>query len=323
MAMALPTLLDAPGGIWLTLGFFALANFLYQSSMVFYNSLLPVVSKPANAGRVSGLGVGLGYLGIPLALVAAQLVSRSFGMAVTFPLAGALVILISIPLFLWVPERRVEKPERLSARMVGEEYRRLLIRLRALPAMPNLLKFLLANFLCVDVLNTAIFWTSVYLKEGLGFDEADIIGTLIGANLAAFAIGCGLGWVTDRLGSKPTMMIAAAGLLTALPLLAWARDPWTVRLVLWSLGAMGLSGIWVSGRKLLLDLVPKERVGEFFGFYGLTVKGAAFGVVFFGILGDWVGIRGALLFATIPLIIGLALLAWVDPRGGLTGGSSR
>lgn len=47
---------------------FALANFSFQVSLVFYNALLPVVSTDSNRGRVSGLGVALGYAGAILGM---------------------------------------------------------------------------------------------------------------------------------------------------------------------------------------------------------------------------------------------------------------
>ena len=65
--------------------------------------------------------------------------------------------------------------------------------------------------------------------------------------------------------------------------------------------------------------MPEERAGEFFGLYGLTNKGAAFGMVLFGILGDWIGMRLALGLLTLPLIAGIACISRVDPAGGLEG----
>ena len=67
----------------------------------------------------------------------------------------------------------------------------------------------------------------------------------------------------------------------------------------------------VAGRKLLLDLVPDERAGSFFGLYGLTNKGAAFGMALFAVLRDFYGFRTALLVAGIPLVAGIALMSRV------------
>lgn len=303
-----------PGAIGAVLGFFAVANFCYQASLVPYNSLLTVVCAPRQRGLVSGLGVGLGYLGQPLALGLAYLVVRWWEMSWTFALAGVLVVLFSTPLQLWVPERRVASPRPLSRQAVRNEYAEVLRTLRSLPRMPDVAWFLAGNFLCVDVLNTAIFWIGVYLVHGMGMDQGTMIQTIVIANLTAFVIGSGLGWITDRVGARQTMILAACCLLAALVSLVATRDPLLARLSLWTLGAAGLGGIWVAGRKLLLDLVPADRVGAFFGLYGLTNKGAAFGLVAFAVLSDWFGYRVALTAAILPLAAGILALSRVGRR---------
>ncbi|NIP80288.1 MAG: MFS transporter, partial [Gemmatimonadetes bacterium] len=60
--VGLTALLGIPG-VMGTLVLFAFANYAFQAGLVFYDALLPVVSTPENRGRVSGLGVGLGYVG--------------------------------------------------------------------------------------------------------------------------------------------------------------------------------------------------------------------------------------------------------------------
>ncbi|NUN47586.1 MAG: MFS transporter [Candidatus Brocadiae bacterium] len=48
---------------------FVVANFAYHAGIVFYNALLTSVADPARMGRVSGWGVGAGYLGAILGLL--------------------------------------------------------------------------------------------------------------------------------------------------------------------------------------------------------------------------------------------------------------
>jgi len=37
------------------------------------------------------------------------------------------------------------------------------------------------------------------------------------------------------------------------------------------LGAFGLTGIWTAGRKIVVQLAPPDRVGQYCGLYGITV----------------------------------------------------
>ena len=51
------------GGLPVALLFFAIANSAYQCGSVYYDSLLSTVSNESNRGRISGIGVALGYVG--------------------------------------------------------------------------------------------------------------------------------------------------------------------------------------------------------------------------------------------------------------------
>ena len=42
---------------------FAIANFAYQAALIFYDATLKTVSLPQSRGRLSGIGVGIGYMG--------------------------------------------------------------------------------------------------------------------------------------------------------------------------------------------------------------------------------------------------------------------
>ncbi|HEY6569423.1 MAG TPA: MFS transporter, partial [Candidatus Limnocylindrales bacterium] len=42
---------------------FIVANFAYQAALIYYDATLKTVSTPANRGRLSGIGTGIGYCG--------------------------------------------------------------------------------------------------------------------------------------------------------------------------------------------------------------------------------------------------------------------
>lgn len=48
---------------------FIVANYAFQGALVFYNALLPEISTPRTIGRISGLGVSMGYLGAIIGLL--------------------------------------------------------------------------------------------------------------------------------------------------------------------------------------------------------------------------------------------------------------
>src|SRR5215204_4219456 len=69
IAVGLTAALDVAGGIAVGLALFVAADLAYQSALVFYNALLPVVSAGRGAGRISGYGTAVGYVGTILGLV--------------------------------------------------------------------------------------------------------------------------------------------------------------------------------------------------------------------------------------------------------------
>ena len=82
---------------------FTVANFSYQAALIYYDATLPVVSKPETRGRVSGMGVAIGYLGT-IAIAALIFVTNSGSGGLTFLMAAALFALIAAPIFLVVRE---------------------------------------------------------------------------------------------------------------------------------------------------------------------------------------------------------------------------
>jgi MFS-type transporter involved in bile tolerance (Atg22 family) len=76
-------------------------------------------------------------------------------------------------------------------------------------------------------------------------------------------------------------------------------------------GAFGLSGIWTAGRKLVVVLAPPERVGSYFGLYGVTVKLSVVGSVVYGFVEHAHGAKPAMLAQGAQLLLGLACLAMV------------
>ncbi|MGH3108320.1 MAG: MFS transporter, partial [Rubrobacter sp.] len=69
IAVVLTAALDVAGGVVVGLALFVAADLAYQSALVFYNALLPVVSAGRGAGRVSGYGTAVGYVGTILGLI--------------------------------------------------------------------------------------------------------------------------------------------------------------------------------------------------------------------------------------------------------------
>src|SRR5690606_1661769 len=93
---------------------FVLANAAYQAGVQFYDALLPEVTTPANRGRISGLGVGVGYVGSYIAVALGFLVPAD-NRPLLFTLLGAAFLLLALPCFVFVRERGNRRPRPVFA----------------------------------------------------------------------------------------------------------------------------------------------------------------------------------------------------------------
>lgn len=276
---------------------FALANFSYQVSLVFYNALLPAVSNDRIRGRVSGLGVALGYVGAivgmylvlpfvdptaygwlpsPLKWIVDLLtVEKMVGAAPVrvnaFLPTAILFLLFSLPVFLWVREPRIVQQAGVRQGTVRE----VLWTLRTLPAHRELFKFLVANFLYADVMHTIILVMAIYAERAVGFSTQAAINLLIAISAVGAMAGSWLfGWLADRRPVKSVMLLILSLWVLTLVLAFLVRSQLLFYLVGMLAGA-GLGGVWVVARLCLLLLAPREKLGEYFGLYGVTGKAAA------------------------------------------------
>jgi MFS transporter, UMF1 family len=295
------------------------ACFFFHASIVFYNSLLPVVAEKKKQGFASGLGTGLGYLGVVFALPLAHAIDKKFGTPSVFTMGAVLFLIFSLPLFFFVPERAVDQnvfpspypSPRLRGEGKGEgwrlwqsQWKKILTLIKELPRKPALLFFFIGNFFAVDSLNSMILWFSVYTREVYHPSQATLISLLIAVNVSAFAAGILTGILTDKVGAMKTFLFSTG--ILALSFLALPLMQRFEMFVLVSLlgGATAIAGIWTASRKALIELSPQEKIGEYFGLYGLTTKISVIGNLLFAVIADHFGFRAALWALVIPASVG-------------------
>ena len=122
--------------------------------------------------------------------------------------------------------------------------------------------------------------TNVAVSHHLTGEAGEQMGRFVLLGAITFAIPGGILWgrVVDRIGPKRTLNIVLA-LWLATFALASATGLFGLPLVcLWVVAAMAgvaIGGTWSSDRPLMLRLTPPDRVGEFYGLYGMVGRFAA------------------------------------------------
>jgi MFS transporter, UMF1 family len=262
---------------------FAIANFAYQAALIYYDAMLPVIARPEARGRVSGMGVAIGYVGT--LIIAGLILALDAGSKpITFFLAAGLFALFAIPLFMIVRE-----PVRPGARgfhlaeALGS-WSQLRTTIGHARAVPGLGRFLLGRFFYTDPVNTVIVIISVFATQAIGLTAGTANLVLLLLTVVAVVASIGWGQLVERIGPKRTLLIVLAmwcvGLVIAGSVLSFPT--FLIGGVL--LGA-GLGGVWTSDRVFMLRLTPPEQVGEFFGLYGIAGKfSAVTGPLLYGVI---------------------------------------
>ncbi len=263
------------GGVelaFLGLALFALTNFAFQSALIYYDATLPIVSRIGALGKMSGLGVAVGYLGT-IFIATLILILGTGASSATFVLAALMFAAFSIPMFAFVHDRPGPSG-RVTAGDVLGSWGQLATTLRHARAVPGLLRFLVGRFFYTDPVNTVIVVMAVFATQAIGFTQAEANIALLSLTVAAVIASFLWGRLVESIGPKRTLMMVLGTWVLGLFIGGIYLSVPTFLLAGVLLGA-ALGGVWTSDRVFMLRLSPPANVGEFFGLYGLVGKASA------------------------------------------------
>ena len=261
-------LIELTDELFVGLFLFFIANYCYQSSMVFYNGMLPDVARGRNIGLVSGLGVGAGYLGSIVGLITVKPFVAERGRTAAFIPTALMFLVFALPCFIMNRDPIRKNPEPTNWR---QAFGMLKKTFREVKKYRYLAKFICVHFLVLDVVNTVISFMSVYAHKVIGFDDTEINSFMIFATLAAMFGSLGLGWLVKTKGSHWTYSFVLMIWVITLSITALSQNEAMFWLV-GPLAGVGMGGVWVVSRTFLIELCPPDKIGEFFGLYGMAGK---------------------------------------------------
>jgi UMF1 family MFS transporter len=296
----------------------------FSGANVFYDALLVDITTPDRFERVSAYGFGLGYLGGGLLFslnVVMTLYPATFGFAdaaeavrFAFFTVALWWAVFSVPVFLFVPERRRHAPVNWAGAVTGgfKELRSTLLHLRRFRAAGL---FLLAYWLYIDGVDTVVRMAVDY-GLALGFDAGGLMTALLVTQFVGFPAAVLFGRLGERRGPKQGIMI---GLFVYLLVVVWAsrmESQWEFYALAVAIGLVQ-GGVQALSRSFYARLIPADRAGEFFGFYNMLGKFAAvLGPVTMG----WVAVlsgssRLSMLSVSVFFVAGALILVRVPEPG--------
>ena len=314
---------------------FILANIGANGSFVFYDALLPHIARDDEIDRVSTAGYALGYIGGGLLLtlnLAWIMKPQWFGLPSGPNLTDAQATLparlsflsvavwwtvFAIPLFRRVPEPafrpdtevRIHGPVKTAFLRLMETFRQLR---RYKQGLVMLVAFLIYN----DGIGT-IFRMAVIYGEEIGIDQSAMIGALVLVQFVGIPFAFLFGTLAGYIGAKRSILFSLV-VYTGISVLAYFMTNATHFFLLAILVGMVQGGSQALSRSLFASLIPRDRSGEFFGFFAVVEKFAGiFGPLTFSVIGALGGSsRLAILSVIAFFVVGGILLYTVDVEEG-------
>src|SRR5688572_5913524 len=281
--------------LWVLVAF-VVANYAYQAAQPFYNAMLPELVPAAEQGRMSGIGVATGYVGliVGLLLVApfytgsvpvvgalgegALSVLRTIpftehgGRVSTFVPTALLFLLFTVPLVLYC---RDHDPARGKVRVDWRgAFRQVANTLRDAREHPGALRFILTTFIYQDAVGTIIGFTTLYAVKAVGFKDGAEITVFLVLTIPAIFGSYFYGRLADRIGPRRALSATLAVWVVVLVAMIAAPGQAAFWVVGFFLG-FNYGGVNAVERPVLLSLVPDAQAGRYFSLLLLSARAAA------------------------------------------------
>ena len=266
---------------WLAfLAVFCIAKTGYQLSLIFYDSMLTDVTTEDRMDEISSQGYAWGYIGSCVPFIASlvlilgsDVIGISGGMAMTLALFLNAVWWAGVTIPLIRNYRQIHYVEKVN-HPVKESFRRIVDVVKGLKHQRKILFFLLGFFFYIDGVYTIIDMATTYGKD-VGISDTDLVLALLMTQVVAFPCSIAFGKISKRFknGSLIQVSILAYFLIAVFALqLDKAWEFWFLAVCV----AVFQGAIQALSRSYYAKIIPKEKSSEYFGFYDIFGKGAAF-----------------------------------------------
>jgi len=259
--------------LWLSMG----VQYLYQISLIFYNSLLKNVSTEENRGKTAGIGEWFWsfwwiiaiLIFMPFASWAIALIWWPWRHQVFLP-AFIISTIFMLPMILWFKEHK--EPVIQATQNV---YKKTWAGIKQLwTTQKNVWLYLLAFSLISDIVLTMTLYFAVVMDVVYKVWDKTKSTILIAFTVASIIAAYILGRLADKFGYKKLLMYTCFILIAVAAIFFYSSAPRVLYLValLWW-GAAGW--YFVVCKAFMTKLSPKWELGEYFGLYSTFQKAAS------------------------------------------------
>lgn len=263
---------------------YVIAKICYQTSLVFYDSMLTDVTTPERMDLVSSQGYAWGYIGscipfvIALGLYAAGnpdflgIMNEKLSIFLAFIVIAVWWFCVTIPL---LKNYRQKYYVETTSNKVKESISRLG---KTLVTMyrdeKKVFFFLLAFFFYIDGVYTIID-EAVAIGTALGLNQMGLLVILLLTQVVAFAFATLFGKLSEKYSSVQLITVCILGYFAVAIYALFMKELWQFGIMAFVVG-MFQGAIQALSRSYFAQIIPANASGEYFGIYDICGKGAAF-----------------------------------------------
>ena len=260
----------------------ASANFFYELSLIFYNSILKRISNSNNLGKSSGFSFALGYVGGILILIICIKVfidnevlpfglskENSENIRATSIVVALWYLIFSIPFLFSLKKKIKNKIERSSNNI------KKIKNLFWDKGLNNLGKFLLARMLYADGLNAIIIMGGIFAVGVFNLEIKDLLVLSVLMNITAFIGAIIGGYANDKFSSKSVIIFSLLGLIFSSTIILFIQTK-IFFLIFASINGFFIGPIQSASRVFITKSIDKNNQASGFGLFALSGKLTSF-----------------------------------------------
>ena len=260
----------------------ASANFFYELSLIFYNSILKRISNSNNLGKSSGFSFALGYIGGILILIICIKVfidnevlpfglskENSENIRATSIVVALWYLIFSIPFLFSLKKEIKNNIDRSSNRI--KKIKNLIWN----KGLNNLGKFLLARMLYADGLNAIIIMGGIFAVGVFNLEIKDLLVLSVLMNITAFIGAIIGGYANDKFSSKSVIIFSLLGLIFSSAIILFIKTK-IFFLIFASINGFFIGPIQSASRVFITKSIDKNNQASGFGLFALSGKLTSF-----------------------------------------------
>lgn len=272
-----------------------------NSSMTFYDAMLPDITTDERMDAVSSSGYAWGYIGstIPFIICLALIMAgpsalgleTMFCTRMAFIITGVWWLVFTLPLLRTYKQKygRERSSEDTLGHIVSGVFSEVAHTMKEIARDKVVLLYMVAFFFYIDGVHTVISMATSY-GSSLGIDSTQLVLALLVTQFVAFPSAIIYGKLAGRVGTLRMITVAVVAYMCIVLFAAFFLKTATEFWILAILVGMFQGGVQALSRSYFGKIIPKEKSNEYYGF--------------FDIFGRYASVMGTLLVSVVTSLTG-------------------